>query len=348
MKNLLIINNQYKKNLMDVNVKKIRSASHAGSWYSSSNTELKSQINSFFEKAYSNKFPSEKTPTKILKSLIVPHAGFRYSGQTASHSFQNINKSLYKRVIILGPSHHEYLEGCGLSKFHEIETPLGNLKIDVEANNKLKNLKNFNFIDENTDEEEHSLEMQYPFLKNAFGEEDVKFLPIMVGELNNNLMEISNSLLDFYKDKKTLFVISSDFCHWGKRFRYTYYDQNNGKIFESIENLDKMGMKAIESLDPNNFIDYLNVFKNTICGRRPITLLLGIIDIFNKENNLNKNVNMDLKNNDKEKEQGFEYENFDNFIKFVEYDQSSKAIEANDSSVSYAAGVNFVEEKYLI
>lgn len=323
-----------------MDVKKIRSASHAGSWYSSSKSELNTDINSFLSKANQNKFPVEKIPTKILKSLIVPHAGIRYSGPTAGHSFINIKKSFYKRVIIIGPSHHEYIDGCGLSKFEEIETPLGNLKIDIEANNKLKNQKHFNYIDENTDEEEHSLEMQYPFLKNAFGDEDVKFLPIMVGEINNNLDEIANSLLDYYKDKKTLFVISSDFCHWGKRFRYTYYDKNDGKIFESIENLDKMGMKAIESLDPKNFVDYLNVYKNTICGRRPITLLLGIIDKFNRENELNNNI----KGNEGE----FNLENFDNFIKFVDYSQSSKVIEANDSSVSYGAGVNFVEEKYLI
>jgi hypothetical protein len=77
------------------------------------------------------------------------------------------------------------------------------------------------------------------------------------------------------EDEETFFVISSDFCHWGKRFGYTYHDPNV-KIHQSIEALDRKGMDIIESLDPQAFTDYIKKYKNTICGRFPIIVLLYV------------------------------------------------------------------------
>lgn len=319
------------------NNENIRSASHAGSWYSANKSELKNQIKIFFSN--SKNFLEENASrsfleNKLLKAVIVPHAGYRYSGPTAAWAYISINKELYKRIVILGPSHHEYIEGCGLSKFDYIETPFGNLKIDKNANEILHKSLYFKEIDGSVDEEEHSLEMQFPFVKYIFENSDIQVLPIMVGDLNAKMQEeIADALLDFYKDKNTLFVVSSDFCHWGKRFRYTYYDKSCGKIHESIEKLDKMGMEAIESLSPKAFQDYITSYKNTICGRKPISILLSIINKFNQQYNINANNEEEFK---------------DNFIKFVQYNQSSKVIEENDSSVSYAVGLNLVDKEFLI
>lgn len=322
--------------------KKTRCASHSGSWYSSSKLDLTKQIQTFFlnsknfleEKNKSENNNTEKNKL-LLKAIIVPHAGYRFSGPTAGWGFIAINKTLYKRIVIMGPSHHAYFEGCGLSKFSEIKTPLGNLKVDLKATESLCANKLFQLINEDIDEDEHSLEMQFPFIKYVFGDEDVEVLPIMIGDIDEQMQEkIAETLIEFYKDKQTLFVVSSDFCHWGKRFRYTFYDKSEGRIFESIENLDKMGMDAIETLSPKAFSDYLSKYRNTICGRKPISVLLSIVEKFGKENNLSFV-------NEQEREK-------DCFIKFVQYNQSSKVIEENDSSVSYAAGLNFVDEKYLI
>jgi len=313
-----------------------RSASHAGSWYSASESELTSQIQNFFKNSINFSEENQKESflsNKILKSIIVPHAGFRFSGPTAAWSYIAVNKSKYKRVVVLGPSHHAYFEGCGLSQFSQIETPLGNLKVDLYSSQSLKVKKHFQVIDKDTDEEEHSLEMQYPFIKYVFGDAEIEVLPIMIGDIEAQMQEkIAETLLEYYIDKKTLFVISSDFCHWGKRFRYTFYDKSDGKIFESIEKLDKMGMDAIETLSPKAFSDYMVQYKNTICGRKPISILLSIVSKFNKENGSNL----------------IEEAGKNCFIKFVQYNQSSKVIEENDSSVSYAAALNFVDEKYLI
>jgi len=316
----------------------IRSASHSGSWYSSSKSELSSQLQNFFNSSDNFFLQNSKEPymiNKILKSIIVPHAGYRFSGPTAGWGYINIDKTLFKRVVIIGPSHHSYFEGCGLSKFSFIETPIGNLKIDQKSTEMLKSKIHFQEIDFDVDEEEHSLEMQFPFLKYIFGDSDVEILPIMIGDIDFQMQEkIAECLMEFYKDKDTLFIVSSDFCHWGKRFRFTFYDKSFGKIFESIQMLDRMGMDSIESMDPNIFSEYLADYKNTICGRKPISILLSILNKFNLENNLNI------------KKEGFEKNQ--NFIKFVKYNQSSKVIEENDSSVSYAVGLNYVDKIYLI
>ena len=85
-------------------------------------------------------------------------------------------------------------------------------------------------------------------------------------------------LSPYFLDEKVLFVISTHFCHWGERFDYQLIVDKNVPISESIEKLDKEGMAAIESQDLGNFQEYLKRTKNTICGRKPIEVLLASIE----------------------------------------------------------------------
>lgn len=104
----------------------------------------------------------------------------------------------------------------------------------------------------------------------------------MVGSLSKKMEEHYGALLAKYLDDPVnFFVISSDFCHWGKRFDYTYYDPADGPIHKSIELLDRKGMEAIESLDPEKFYSYQKQYKNTICGRHPIGVFMqvAVIDL---------------------------------------------------------------------
>jgi MEMO1 family protein len=83
-------------------------------------------------------------------------------------------------------------------------------------------------------------------------------------------------LSKYLEDEDNLMVISSDFCHWGTRFSYTYYEKQCGAIYKSIEHIDKLGMKLIESLDSESFMNYIKTYKNTICGRHPIYILMKV------------------------------------------------------------------------
>jgi AmmeMemoRadiSam system protein B len=161
------------------------------------------------------------------------------------------------------------------------------------------------------DEDEHSLEMHFPWIAYTFGV-NVKIVPILVGHVTTQTAhKFGKIFAEYLKDPSTFMVISSDFCHWGKRFAYTFYDPNWGPIYKSIEKLDRTGMEAIASLEVETYYAYQKKYKNTICGRNPILILLGAVTA-----SLNK------------------YE-----MKFVHYSQSSKVVDSNDSSVSYAAGV---------
>lgn len=122
----------------------------------------------------------------------------------------------------------------------------------------------------------------------------------------------------YLADPENLFVISSDFCHWGQRFRYTYYDRACGQIYKSIEKLDKNGMDIIETLQPKDFTEYLKKYNNTICGRHPIGVMLQSV-------------------------KALQTEGFSLSFKFLKYAQSSQCVNQSDSSVSYASGALIVE-----
>ena len=122
-------------------------------------------------------------------------------------------------------------------------------------------------------------------------------------------------LADYIKEDENLFVISSDFCHWGVNFDYMPHDKKISKdISEYIKHLDHQGIGHIENQDPDGFVGYLSDTENTIWGRHPITVFLEA-----------------LKNS-----------GLSTVTKFVKYAQSSKVQHKYDSSVSYAASYTIV------
>lgn len=284
----------------------IRRASHAGSWYSSSPNELNQELTSWLNQAKFTHGPA--------KAIISPHAGYSYCGATAAYAFKHIVPDNIDTVFILGPSHHVRLNGCALTKTVEYETPLYNLIIDQELNKELYDTGKFELMNQKTDEDEHSIEMQLSYVAKVMESKqgNYKIVPVMVGGINSEKEKMYGQLFaKYFLNPRVLFVISSDFCHWGERFDYTFYDQKHGEIWKSIEDLDKQGMDLIEKLNPENFKKYLNSTGNTICGRHPISVLLNIVE------SLKGTPGCDLR--------------------FTHYAQSSHCKRQRDSSVSYAS-----------
>ena len=157
--------------------------------------------------------------------------------------------------------------------------------------------------------------MHLPFMKYCLPENTL-LVPIMVGHVDDKMAESYGKLLAKYFERDdVLFCISTDFCHWGSRFRFTPYDKSHGEIWQSIKALDEQGMKHIEQIDYRGFTDYIDNTKNTICGREPIRVFLQTIK------------NSSLANT---------------AIKWVKYDQSKNITDANDSSVSYASSIIYL------
>jgi MEMO1 family protein len=150
------------------------------------------------------------------------------------------------------------------------------------------------------------------------GRREFTIVPIMVGAINKESESHYGQILSHYlKDEETAFVVSSDFCHWGKRFDYTPYDESHGAIHMSIEAMDRKGMQTIEAGDPVGFSNYLKQTKNTICGRHPISVMLWALHHVKDE--------------------------VPSMIKSIHYEQSSQCVTMRDSSVSYgvlAAHIN--------
>jgi hypothetical protein len=114
-----------------------REASHAGSWYDDDEATLDERLSGWLDDATTTAVGSSSsdnsTTTQLLKAIISPHAGFRYSAATAAFAYKAIDASKYDRVFILGPSHHYHLKKCGLTSTSIYKTPVGNLKVDVSG-----------------------------------------------------------------------------------------------------------------------------------------------------------------------------------------------------------------------
>ncbi|KAJ7598078.1 hypothetical protein C8J56DRAFT_919136 [Mycena floridula] len=311
---------------------KVRSATHAGDWYSKSATKLEGELTRWLDNVDQDSYP-----IKGCKAVIAPHAGYAYSGPTAAWAYKAIDPTGIKRVFILGPSHHLYLDGCALSSCSEYETPIGNLPLDRAIIDSLKATNKFSTLSIDADQAEHSLEMHLPYVRKIFQGYDIAIVPILVGSISKETESAFGAVLAPYlASEDTLFVVSSDFCHWGTRFSYTYYypDANDASairlsrssqpseshpIHESIRKLDGEATDIL-TLPPQSataaheeFSQYLGKTKNTICGRHPIGVLLGALSALEKEKS--NQVTM----------------------KWVKYEQSSACLTTKDSSVSYAS-----------
>mmetsp|Transcript_17146 Transcript_17146/g.37018 ORF Transcript_17146/g.37018 Transcript_17146/m.37018 type:complete len:292 (+) Transcript_17146:150-1025(+) len=281
-----------------------RKPSHAGSWYEDDEQVLSKQIDEWMSAVEPCGAP--------IKAIIGPHAGYRFCGHVMAYAYRHIDPSKVSRIFLLGPSHHVYTKKCVLSSAHQYETPLGCMEVDQEVYAQLQATGEFTSMELGVDEAEHSLELHTPFIMRAMSGLSFKLVPIMVGSLTPESEARYGSLLSPYlDDPASLFIISSDFCHWGSRFSYTFYDKEQGPIWKSIQWLDEQGMRAIESGDPAAFTRYQAEYRNTICGRHPIGVLLNML----------------------------QHSSGRHKVEFKFYDQSSKCMVGSDSSVSYAAAV---------
>jgi hypothetical protein len=321
-----------------------RKASHAGSWYSSQASTLSRELDQWLAQV-PGEIEGKPLPIPGARIIIAPHAGYSYSGPAAAWAYKSLDLSKAKRIFLLGPSHALYLPGCALSKHSKYATPLGDLNLDKATISELKSTGKFDTMSIDADETEHSLEMHLPYIYKMLSQNFPSatvfppLIPILVGGTSASAERQYGQLLAPYlADPTSVFVISSDFCHWGLRFQYTYYlpaspsSQASGyslkrrdkkpdepPIHESIGRLDRMAMDAIEGGKYQDFLNNLKETGNTVCGRHPIGVVMAALGVMREEGKLS----------DGEKGK----------FKFVRYERSSEVEDINDSSVSYASAV---------
>ena len=228
----------------------------AGSWYLADARKLTEQIKGFFDKA-------QVQPVNDVIALILPHAGYRYSGQTAASALKTTGKK-YKRIVIIGPSHRTYLEELlSVPRVTHYQTPLGQIPLDVDFINKLLKFSMFQNIPQ-THKYEHSVQIELPLLQ--FQQQNFKLVPIVAGGCSLQTINKAAAVLSALIDNETLVIASSDFVHFGPNFGYTPFKQN---IAEQVRKLDMGAYEYIAALDSKGFMEYKQKTGATICGAIP-------------------------------------------------------------------------------
>ena len=182
----------------------IRHPAVAGLFYPADKKILKDDIHQYLSEATADQ--------QIMpKALIVPHAGYVYSGPIAASAFKQLipYKNKIKRIVLLGPSHRIAFKGLAVPESDVFNTPLGNISIDQTSIHKLSSLPQIIVSDE-AHKEEHSLEVQLPFLQEIL--EEFSLVPIVVGDAERH--EVADVINSFWDSEDTLIVISTDLSHY--------------------------------------------------------------------------------------------------------------------------------------
>ena len=258
-----------------------REARFAGTWYESDSSALVKQMDGFLESARKElsespseaDFPDNPAPQGNLLALIVPHAGYMFSGATAAYAYEFAAQNTSpERIFLLGPSHYVGFEGVALSHCSAFATPLGDMNLERKTVDELSRHPLYGFSDEIHDRE-HSLELQLAFLKHLFP--DAQLIPLVVGAFKNSSeIRYAGSILRSQIRPGDLVVVSSDFTHYGPRYDYVPF---NGDFPEQVKKLDEDAFSYIKDHDLEGFLNFHDQTGCTICGFYACSLLLSIL-----------------------------------------------------------------------
>lgn len=190
-------------------------------------------------------------PIRAPKALIVPHAGFVYSGPIAASGYTLLREAAQsiRRVVIFGPAHRVFVRGCALPEVDAFETPLGTVPLDREAVEFASRLRGVSRSDR-AHAPEHSLEVHLPFLQRVL--DRFSIVPFVVGDASPR--DVADLMTSLWGGDETLFVISSDLSH------YLPYDQ--------ARRIDTETTSRIVALDPRPLDHEL------ACGATPVSGLV--------------------------------------------------------------------------
>ncbi len=244
---------------------KVRKPAVAGSFYPASAREIQSMIGPWLHPVADGPAP---------QAVIVPHAGYVYSGEVAASAFNRIPRGhAYKRIFLLGPSHRVGFNAASVqTQFPYAETPLGQVPVDIEIGKELISNGDGAFIFRvDAHDREHCLEVQLPFLQSLF-KEVPPIVPIVIGSQRLDVLEKLAEALEPYFNGDNLFIISSDFSHYP-----SYEDAKKSDLFMA-EAITTGGLEEfLDALRQVNKMDYAGE-DTAACGANAIATLLSMMD----------------------------------------------------------------------
>jgi AmmeMemoRadiSam system protein B len=251
----------------------MRKPSVAGQFYASSISDLKEQIEQcFYHTLGPGKIPKiNKKPPRNIKGLVVPHAGYPYSGPIAAHSYYKLAKDGFPETfIIIGPNHSGMGQMVALTT-EDFKMPFGEVSVDQELAEELYAgvIKN----DLNAHKHEHSIEVQLPFLQ--YLTKKFKFVPIALAMQDfktSNDVGKAISLAIRKTGRDVVVIASSDFTHCG--FMYGQIPPHGMTAGNWAAKQDKKAISAILELDIKGLLKTVRQFDITMCGYGPIMAML--------------------------------------------------------------------------
>ena len=253
----------------------VRPATQANRFYTGDAGELSEEVDNLLA------LHRCETVYRDVAALIVPHAGYYFSGNVAAAAYMAMPKDKqYKRIFLLGPSHHEWLDGASVNTEADYyATPLGQVKVDHDVAVALTEADSVFRYEPRAHDREHCLEVQLPFLQRFFTIHSSLFtkdvppiVPIIISTNDFQKLKRIAEALKPYLTEENLFIVSSDFSHYPK--------------YEDACRVDARTGKAVESGDVEQFIAALEEnarsgvrnLSTSACGELAIVTLLMMID----------------------------------------------------------------------
>jgi AmmeMemoRadiSam system protein B len=242
---------------------KIRPAGVAGNFYSANKMVLERDLSLLLENSpiIENSHP--------VRGLIVPHAGYIYSGGVAARAYSQIISQNYDLAVIIAPSHHEYFEFLSVYSGYAFESPVGLVLVDQNSADEFASLHpDIQLSERGYSLSEHSLEVQLPLLK--WVQDNIKILPIMMAKQGHESNQIlTEALTGFLKDKNYLVIASSDLSHF-------HSDQ-------VARSLDQVVVNHINNFEPDKLFEDIIGKRCEMCGYGAVIVTMKV------NSNLNSN-----------------------------------------------------------
>jgi len=231
----------------------VRPAAFAGQFYTADPARLAAEIESYLAAAV----PAAPPAGKIL-ALIVPHAGYVYSGRTAAAAYALVRDREIDTVVIIGPSHRAAFEGCSIWPDGGFETPLGVARVDSALAKEIAKASGFRFRPE-AFAEEHSVEVQVPFVQKALPKAAI--VPIVMGhQTPSTIRTLAAALGKTCLSKKVLVVASTDLSHFLPKAEAQATDASTAAL--------------IRAMDTEGLIRKIEAGENIMCGGGPVAAVL--------------------------------------------------------------------------
>ena len=235
--------------------KDIRKSVIAGTWYPGSPAVLRAEIEGYFHNV-----PDTKIGGRVI-GLVVPHAGYMYSGQVAAYAYKILKGKTFDSVIVVGPSHRTFFHGVSIYDRGGYETPLGVIPVDVSLAKDIMAQSKMIIPMPAAHSQEHSLEIQLPFLQVALGQ--FCFVPLVMAEQDHKSCEkLADSIFQALGNRKILMVGSSDLSHFHS--------------YEKAVKLDSVVLKHIEKMDEKSLSEDLEKNVCEACGGGPTVVTMMV------------------------------------------------------------------------